>query len=267
MVDTRFPDADVLVGAPDTLTRRGADRVKLARLRTATEERTGVRLARISVARVRVHNANTNRDLGDLRALAASLDNTGLDQPITVQQHDGWFEVTDGARRFVAARLAGRRAVLAFIRPPRPDDEVLAASIATDVHKKRMTPAERGRVVQMLKDAGWSVPDIASYLGVADSTVYGWLAQAASEPQPPAGPAELAAITAPPAVVPQDPAASGRARIRAAGRRGAPKWKARVAELRRRWESRIGEHGLTAEQAAALLAELAELDGAGQTNS
>ncbi len=234
------------------VTGRGRDKVARARGRVEVEARTPPRLARIRTDRCRVHPEN-QRDRGDLRELAASLETEGLEQPITVQDHGGWYEVVDGARRYLATVLAGRKMILAFIRPPRPDDEVLLAMLGTDVHKKPMTPVERGTRVERLRDEyGLTVADCAAYLGVSVSTVYNWARQAREEDH--ARGSGSAAVT-----TPRSGAQTGDGGRRP-GRSG-PVWKAKVAALRERWEDAVGEDGLARKEALALLAELAELAG------
>jgi ParB/RepB/Spo0J family partition protein len=223
-------------------TERGRRRLNDARLRTDAESRTMPRIGYVKIDRCRVH-ARNKRELGDLRELSASLGNTGAEHPVTVQMRGDWFEVVDGARRFWATKLAGRRRILAIIRPPRSDEEVVAAMLATDVHKRPMSPAERGLQVRLLKqEYDWTIGDCAAYLGVANSTVSRWLREARITVE---GEADATA-----------PAPAGRK----TGTR-TPKWKTKVIALRERWAAAVGEDGLGRDDALALLAELGQMTG------
>lgn len=106
--------------------------------------------------------------------------------------------------------------------------------------------------MRLLQEASWDVVDLAAYWGVAESTVYTWISQAR---------AADTAVNAEETTVAEDTSGAAAPESARSSRRSGPKWKAAVGELRRRWETRVGERGLDREQATALLTELAELAG------
>jgi ParB/RepB/Spo0J family partition protein len=148
-----------------------------ALVRRSLEENQPARSARVSLNRIRLHPTHY-RHLGDLRELAENIRIEGLHQPITVQQRGDHFEVVDGRRRFGAAQLAGLRKVPVFIQPARSDAEVISAMVATDVHKRLMTAAEKAHAVRLMRAEGFTVKAIAARWGVTESAVYGWLSGA-----------------------------------------------------------------------------------------
>lgn len=154
---------------------RMSDNNQHAMVRRSLEDNMPVRAARVSLSRIRLHPTHY-RNLGDLRELAENIRIEGLHQPITVQQRGDHYEVVDGRRRFGAAQLAGLRTVPVFIQAARSDAEVVSAMVATDVHKRLMTTAEKAHAVRLMRQQGFTVKEIAQRWGVAEPTVYGWLA-------------------------------------------------------------------------------------------
>src|ERR1044071_7841128 len=56
------------------------------------------------------------RFLGDIASLADSMQEYGLQQPISVREAEGRFHLTSGLRRFNAAQLLGWKTIPAFVR-------------------------------------------------------------------------------------------------------------------------------------------------------
>lgn len=223
-------------------------RTESARARRAVETTKPLRVGRVPVDKIRLHPAN-RRDMGDLRELAESIRTEGLEQPVTLQQRGEVFEVVDGRRRFTAAATLLRwRTIPAIIRDPRPHDEVLAAVVGTDLHKKPLTHKEKRQAVEDLRQANWSVREMAEHWGVAVSTIRSWMADP-REPKP--KPTQARAKRAP---------------SEAGTRLQPPRVSAiRVDDIVDRWQRRIRPEGLAADEATALLDELRALSRAART--
>ncbi|MDX8050425.1 ParB N-terminal domain-containing protein [Lentzea sp. BCCO 10_0798] len=229
-------------------------RTSTAIVRRELSEAKHLRTGRVSPDRLRIHGSNLHRDVGDLRELADSLKVDGVLEPIVVQQRGDMIEVVDGRRRTLAARLARLRSVPVIWQDPRTDDEIVALTVTTDVHKKRMSPQERQHCVQQLRAAGWSIQDIAERFGKATSTIYGWLAGAGLAAADAAADEPVTATPASSSPVPS----SSAPRPRREGKRP-PAWAQSLHTLVGRWETRCGPDGLGLDETALLLQELRAL--------
>src|SRR4051794_31711003 len=100
-----------------------APRQRLARRRTpdgdasngGSEDVIG-ELRQVAIAEIEEPAQPVRRDFGDLAALADSMQEYGLQQPIAVRQEGGRLLLTSGLRRLTAARLLGWRTIPAFVR-------------------------------------------------------------------------------------------------------------------------------------------------------
>lgn len=247
-----------------------SDRTEHAVTRRALGETRHLRAGRISVSRLRLHPANMSRDPGDLTELAESLRVDGCLQALLVQQRGEMHEVVDGRRRYLAARIAGLRTLPVMWQDQRGDDEVLAATVATDVHKKWMSPEERAAAVRGLRAAGWTVKEIAERFGKTPATIYAWLSAVPEEVAPdraatPVAPAAAIEEQPPtPAAPPQPPEpvdASARTTARPAAPKASPVWARSVLALADRVEHQAAGGGLTGDKVAGLVRDLRALTG------
>lgn len=137
----------------------------------------------LPIARCRANALNVRRDLGDLRALAATIADVGVVLPIVVRAvGSGWFEVVDGHRRLAASHVAGRRTIPAVVR--RLDRrQGLVASLHTGLTARVLDRAERRDGLRILIDRyGATVAEIATSCGVGEGTVRAWLRRDADQP-------------------------------------------------------------------------------------
>ncbi len=93
----------------------------------------------------------TDRDA--LEALAQSIAEVGVIQPIGVVQTGERFEIVHGHRRFLAARMAGLHTVPARILSARRGD-VLAIMLHENVEREDLNPIDEGLFFQNLIDQG-----------------------------------------------------------------------------------------------------------------
>ncbi len=141
--------------------------------RRELEEQQALRVGRIPVNKIRFRAGN--RNLGDLRELAASLQQEGVLQPLLVHRIGDVHEVLDGHRRLAAARLAGLRTVPAMVVTQRSRGDAINIMVATAMHTKGLDPGERATAIrELIAHHGWSIDDLATRWGVSPATVARW---------------------------------------------------------------------------------------------
>ena len=102
-----------------------------------------------------------------INALAASIRENGLLQPITVRWVDlKRYEVVAGECRLRACRQLGLATISAIVvKADETDRDILA--IAEILSRRDINPAEQGLAYQRMLDRGWTVEDLAKRLGIA----------------------------------------------------------------------------------------------------
>lgn len=121
---------------------------------------------------VRTNDSNPRQDMGDLAALAASIEATGGQpvQPIIVVADGDVYRIVDGERRFRAMELLGKASCDAMVFRDYGEASQMVAMLATD-DKRPLTEAERVRGFQQMlrldvpEDVGSKVMgcDVAGY--------------------------------------------------------------------------------------------------------
>lgn len=105
-----------------------------------------------------------------LADLAASIEEKGLVQPITVRpgQH-GKYVILCGERRYRAHQLLGRSEILAQIGMWDGTD-IRVIQIVENLHRQDVRPLEEARAYQgLLDETGWTVDELAQQLGIKQS--------------------------------------------------------------------------------------------------
>jgi ParB family chromosome partitioning protein len=136
----------------------------LEKLRTT---RTGFR--RLPIANV-YPNPDQPRKLFEeqgIEELAASIDQNGLLQPITVRADGkGEFIIVCGERRYRACMMLGWATIDAIVTTM-TDDEMADAAIIENLQRKDITPLEEAHAFQKRLDAGVPLEELARRLGKA----------------------------------------------------------------------------------------------------
>ena len=113
----------------------------------------------------------TNRQLGDLEELAASIRARGMLQPILVRPWRGHWQMVVGARRHAAAKLVGLKTVPALVREM-TDDEVVAAQLVADLQRRDIHPLDEATAFKRLQaEHQWSTDRISAEVGKSRSYV------------------------------------------------------------------------------------------------
>jgi len=100
-----------------------------------------------------------------LAALARSIREVGVLQPIVVRRRDTGYEVVAGERRLRAAKLAGLATIPAITRDT-DDTESLREALIENIHREDLAPLELAAAFQeLLEDLGVTQETMAERLG------------------------------------------------------------------------------------------------------
>jgi ParB family chromosome partitioning protein len=106
-----------------------------------------------------------------LDALADSIRQHGVIQPISVRAQGDDFELVAGERRLLAARKAGLRSIPAVVRDL-DDGQMLVVALVENLQREDLNPIDRARALRQLVDEqGKSHEEVALLAGMARSTV------------------------------------------------------------------------------------------------
>jgi ParB family chromosome partitioning protein len=100
-----------------------------------------------------------------LAALARSIREVGVLQPIIVRARNGGYELVAGERRLRAARLAGLATIPAVVREG-DDTESLREALIENIHREDLAPLElAGAFQELLEELGVTQETVAERLG------------------------------------------------------------------------------------------------------
>lgn len=124
---------------------------------------------------------NPRHDVGDVSELAASMNEHGLMQPITVrpvgEPFESNWEVVAGHRRLAAAMLLEWKEIQAIVRDDLADDEIaFRLSIVENLQRKDLHPMEEAEAIDQLRERKMTYEEIATHLHKSEA----WVAQRAS---------------------------------------------------------------------------------------
>ncbi len=136
------------------------------------------RVAEVAVDRIRPNPYQPRQEFKDeaLDELAASIDQVGLIQPITVRAlGDGEFEVISGERRLRAARRASMEHLPAFIREAN-SEEMLEMALVENVQREELNPLEIALGYQRLvEECDLTQEEVAERVSKSRATVSNFL--------------------------------------------------------------------------------------------
>jgi ParB family chromosome partitioning protein len=103
--------------------------------------------------------------------LTASIEASGLLQPVTVRPRNGKFELIAGERRWRAARRAGLQTIPAIVRPTE-DARSLEQALVENLHREDLSPLEEAAAYQQLVEQfGHTQEEVARRVGKSRSSV------------------------------------------------------------------------------------------------
>lgn len=113
----------------------------------------------------------THWDDGEMRALAASIREVGILQPIVVRRADAGYELVAGERRLRAAKVAGLATVPVVLRDTR-DADLLREALIENIHRQDLGPIELAEAFrQLLEELGLKQEELADRVGVSRSHI------------------------------------------------------------------------------------------------
>lgn len=99
-----------------------------------------------------------------IEELAASIEASGLLQPVVCRPMGEKFELLAGARRYAAHEKLGRKTILAIVRDL-DDVAAIRVTVLENLQRANLTPMEEARGVKELLDAGADMTSVAADIG------------------------------------------------------------------------------------------------------
>jgi ParB family chromosome partitioning protein len=110
-------------------------------------------------------------DAGALKALAASIRESGMVQPILVRPHDGRYQIIAGERRWRAALELGLTHVPVAVREV-PDERLLELALVENIQREELTPLEEAQAyVRLQEELSLTQEQVAQKVGKDRTTV------------------------------------------------------------------------------------------------
>jgi ParB family chromosome partitioning protein len=118
-------------------------------------------LVEVPVDSVDVPRRPARRFLGDIAALAESMHDYGLQQPISVRAQGDRFALTSGLRRLSAARLLRWPTIPAFVRSVDADHAYLL-DLIENLQREDLSPEEEADALrEVIRTRGWTLQQLA----------------------------------------------------------------------------------------------------------
>lgn len=134
-------------------------------------------LSEVDIDRI-TPNAWQPRDHFDsehLDALAQSIRENGIIQPLVLRPFGADFQIVAGERRWRAAQLAGLKRVPAVIKSI-ADDRLLQVALVENIQRQDLSPLEMGKAFRLLIDEyQLKQDDVASRVGMSRSSIANYM--------------------------------------------------------------------------------------------
>jgi ParB family chromosome partitioning protein len=113
----------------------------------------------------------TRWDEAEIGALAASIREVGILQPIVVRKAEHGYELVAGERRLRAAKVAGLATIPVVLRDT-DDADLLREALIENIHRQDLGPIELAEAFrQLLEDLGLKQEELAERVGVSRSHI------------------------------------------------------------------------------------------------
>ena len=155
------------------MTKRGGLGRGLSALIPGAAEESGAALLEVPVEAVQPNRRQPRNVFDDetLQALATSIQEVGILQPIVVRKAAAGYELIAGERRLRAAKLAGLATVPVILRES-DDAESLREALIENIHREDLNPIELAEAFrELLEELGLKQETLAERLGVSRSHV------------------------------------------------------------------------------------------------
>lgn len=113
----------------------------------------------------------THWDEAEIKALASSIREVGILQPIVVRRAGAGYELVAGERRLRAAKVAGLATVPVVVRDT-DDSDLLREALIENIHREDLGPVELAEAFRaLLEELGLKQEDLAERVGVSRSHI------------------------------------------------------------------------------------------------
>jgi ParB family chromosome partitioning protein len=118
-------------------------------------------LREIPVERITTPRRPARKFLGDIAALAESMQDFGLQQPISVRADGDRFILTSGLRRLAAARLLHWQTIPGFVRNVSAD-HAYVLDLIENLQRQDLSPEEEADALgELIRTRGWTLQQVA----------------------------------------------------------------------------------------------------------
>jgi ParB/RepB/Spo0J family partition protein len=115
----------------------------------------------VPIEQVDVPSRPARRFLGDIAALADSMQEYGLQQPISVREKGERFALTSGLRRLTAARMLNWQVIPAFVRRI-DEDQAYLLDLIENLQREDLSPEEEADALrELIRTRGWTLQQLA----------------------------------------------------------------------------------------------------------
>jgi ParB/RepB/Spo0J family partition protein len=141
--------------------RSGHDKAQASRARSGAPAERIAELREIPLDQIQPPRQQARRFMGDIASLAASMQDYGLQQPISVRQDDDTFILTSGLRRLTAARMLRWRSIAAFVRGVGADDAYVIDLVENLQREDLSAEEEADALGELVRTRGWTLEQVA----------------------------------------------------------------------------------------------------------
>lgn len=135
------------------------------------KEENGVRMVRLSEVEPNPDQPRKIFDTEPLEALAESISQHGVIQPVVVRPKDGMYMIVTGERRWRAARMAGLSEIPVIIIEA-DDKKAAELALVENIQRKDLNPVEEARgYAALIDEFSYTQEEIAKKIGRSRSAV------------------------------------------------------------------------------------------------
>lgn len=135
------------------------------------KEENGVRMVRLSEVEPNPDQPRKVFDTEPLEALAESISQHGVIQPVVVRPKDGMYMIVTGERRWRAARMAGLSEIPVIIIEA-DDKKAAELALVENIQRKDLNPVEEARgYAALIDEFSYTQEEIAKKIGRSRSAV------------------------------------------------------------------------------------------------
>lgn len=163
---------------------RGLDDMQMGQGLDALIDTTGVRtkgsstISEVPLSQIEANPNQPRREFDEtaLRELAASIEQIGIVQPITLRQvDDDHYQIIAGERRWRASQIAGLEAIPAYIRTI-SDENVMEMALVENIQREDLNAIEIALAYQhLLEGSGMTQEKVAERVGKSRTAVTNYL--------------------------------------------------------------------------------------------